>query len=53
MHQYNTHGDASCLQSEWIKMKGEGVNTSHAEDILCFLMVTKTDFLSHSISAAD
>lgn len=53
VHRYNTHSDASCLQSERIKMKGEGENTSYAEDVLCFLAVTETDFLSHSISVAD
>ena len=52
VHQYNTHSDASCLQSEWSKMKGEGENMSLAEDILCFLTVTESDFLSHSTSAA-
>lgn len=34
-------------------MKGEGENMSYAEDVLWFLTVTETDFLSHSISAAD
>lgn len=53
VNQYNTHSDASCLQSEWIEMKGEGENMSYAEDVLCFLMVAETDFLSDSISAAD
>lgn len=47
VNHYNIHSHASRLQSEGITMKGEGENISCAEDVLCFLTVTETDFPLH------